>query len=346
MGRVLAGIIAAVFASALFFYSISALIPLALQTDTNGTASTSVEAPAQRHDADVPTEDFSNNIAGYGWRRTGVSMSTIAAAGAPIEISTIKDLQKIGNDPAYPVDGYYILTADIDASETSRWNRGAGFDPIGKVNDEKKWNGFSGWFDGRGHKITGIKIQRPEQTGVGLFSSLSNTAVVVNVIVENGYFFGKNYVGALAGESVSNGVSACYSNGIVKGTSRVGGLIGINRGIIDACYSAATVTGENRIGGLVGRNWKGVISESYAAGNVSGQDKTLTGGLVGQNDSSVVRNSFWAIDLTDQDKSAGGTGLSSDKMKARAPFDEAGWDFTGMWTLIPGRSMPMFQFQQ
>jgi len=45
---------------------------------------------------------------------------------AQIPISTIEDLQKIGNDPEYPMDGYYYLTNDIDASDTIRWNNGKG----------------------------------------------------------------------------------------------------------------------------------------------------------------------------------------------------------------------------
>ena len=35
-----------------------------------------------------------------------------------IGISTIEELQLIGNGPAYPLDGYYVLTQDIDASAT------------------------------------------------------------------------------------------------------------------------------------------------------------------------------------------------------------------------------------
>lgn len=281
----------------------------------------------------------------YGWSRTGLSPDAIAAAGEPIVISSIEQLQKIGNDPAYPIKGYYVLQNDIDASQTAQWNLGAGFTPIGKMIDKKDWNGFSGWFDGQGHVIRGLTIKRPNESGVGLFASLTPTAIVVNLGFDAGYFHGYDYVGSLAGESNSNAVAACFTTSLVKGRSRVGGLIGINRGVVEASYSIATVSGADRIGGLVGRNWKGVISESYAAGSVSGQDKTLTGGLVGQNDSAVVRNSFWATDLSEQDNSAGGTGLASDKMKARAPFDEANWDFSGMWTLIPGRSLPSFQFQ-
>src|SRR5204862_220704 len=39
----------------------------------------------------------------------------------PIGIASIVDLQKIGNDPAYPLTGQYVLTQDIDATETATW---------------------------------------------------------------------------------------------------------------------------------------------------------------------------------------------------------------------------------
>jgi len=55
-----------------------------------------------------------------------VIFSFINYAMAQIPISTIEDLQKIGNDPEYPMDGYYYLTNDIDASDTIRWNNGKG----------------------------------------------------------------------------------------------------------------------------------------------------------------------------------------------------------------------------
>ena len=50
---------------------------------------------------------------------------------AVIQIDSIEKLQKIGNDAAYPLNGEYELTQDIDASDTINWNNGAGFKPIG-----------------------------------------------------------------------------------------------------------------------------------------------------------------------------------------------------------------------
>jgi len=48
-----------------------------------------------------------------------------------INISTIEQLSAIGNSATYPLSGDYQLMNDIDASVTSGWNGGKGFDAIG-----------------------------------------------------------------------------------------------------------------------------------------------------------------------------------------------------------------------
>jgi len=53
---------------------------------------------------------------------------------------------------------YYELANDIDASATSSWNGGAGFDPVS----------FSGSLDGNGHTIDGLYINRPAESNVAL----------------------------------------------------------------------------------------------------------------------------------------------------------------------------------
>ncbi len=81
-----------------------------------------------------------------------------------ISIDSIEELQLIGNDPAYPRNGSYVLSQDIDASATSGWNDGRGFQPIGECYDP-----FCGILDGQGHKIIGLYINRPDESYVGIF---------------------------------------------------------------------------------------------------------------------------------------------------------------------------------
>ena len=67
------------------------------------------------------------------------------------------DLQKIGVDSSYPLDGNYLLQNDLNLS-TIDWT------PIGGYYGEKgRVSGsgiFSGTFDGQGHVIEGLTIQK------------------------------------------------------------------------------------------------------------------------------------------------------------------------------------------
>src|SRR6185295_12750856 len=63
--------------------------------------------------------------------------------------------------------GVYALGRDIDASATSGWNGGLGFNPVGTYGGNAS-NYFNGTFDGLGHTVRGLTINR-STTGVGLF---------------------------------------------------------------------------------------------------------------------------------------------------------------------------------
>ncbi|HOH31767.1 MAG TPA: carboxypeptidase regulatory-like domain-containing protein, partial [Candidatus Hydrogenedentes bacterium] len=84
----------------------------------------------------------------------------VPANAETIPLSTIEDLQKIGNDDAFPLNGSYVLTQDMDARATATWNDGAGFDPIGEYNYFSSSKSFKGTLDGQGHVILGLNINR------------------------------------------------------------------------------------------------------------------------------------------------------------------------------------------
>ena len=69
--------------------------------------------------------------------------------------------------------GHYALGANIDASPTSGWNGGFGFDPVGQIAAPSN---FTGNFDGLGHIINGLTITRPLANNVGLFGYVVSTA--------------------------------------------------------------------------------------------------------------------------------------------------------------------------
>ena len=155
-----------------------------------------------------------------------------------IGISTIEQLQLIGNDVDYPLDGYYVLTQDIDASATVTWNDGAGFAPIGG----SYWTPFIGTLDGQGYGVTDLFIDRPSEFFVGL-------------------------VGYNVGGTVTN----CYATGAVAGNTEVGGLVGYNDGTVTNCYATGAVTGNVFVGGLVGDLGDGTVTASYYDTQTTGQ---------------------------------------------------------------------------
>ena len=153
---------------------------------------------------------------------------------------------------------------DGTADDKSIWAEGAsgagvsgavaeGWAPIGYF-----LNAYTATFDGRGHTISNLYINRPSTSEVGLFGVLGTGSNVRNLGIEGGSLSGNNRVGGLVGNN-SGTISACYTTGDATGNGQdVGGLVGYNSGTISACYATGNATGNatgtNNLGGLVGYN--------------------------------------------------------------------------------------------
>ena len=140
---------------------------------------------------------------------------------------------------------------------------------------------YTATFDGRGHTISNLYINRPSTTNVGLFGVLGTGSNLRNLGIEGGSLTGNGNVGGLVGFSFGT-IRACYATGNATGTgNNVGGLVGRNNGgTISACYATGNASGSRSVGGLVGQN-NSAISACYATGDASGS--SLAGGLVGGN---------------------------------------------------------------
>ena len=233
---------------------------------------------------------------------------------------------------------YACLAQDIDCSCTAGWNSGAGFVPIGNSS-----NPFTGTFDGGGHKITGLYINRPSTDYVGLFGTIASGSEIKDVGLEdvdikgnervgglvgqnrgnitNSYSTGSvtgiglNFVGGLVGHNYDSGtIENCYFYGSVSGQFEVGGLVGSNEKPyggtamprILRSYSMGSVTGTGRVGGLVGLNyWDGEIINSYSHSSVSGESSDI-GGLIGEVYGVTVINSYSTGQVTGSGSYVGG----------------------------------------
>ena len=155
---------------------------------------------------------------------------------------------------------------------------GAGWLPIGT-----RTQGFNATFDGNGHTISNLFIDRTGRLNnlgvVGLYGSTGRSGVIREIGLVGVNVSGVHYVGGLVGYNEGT-VSGSYATGSVTGGSDVGGLAGYNDGAIGNSYATGTVTGSSGyVGGLAGSS-NGTISDSYATGSVSGKGKAV-GGLAG-----------------------------------------------------------------
>ena len=193
-------------------------------------------------------------------RRVSTKASAARASGTaadPYVISSAARLQAF----AAAVDGgntyagrYVVLGADIDLSGIADWN------PIGAEakSDTCLDKLFSGTFDGRGHTVSGLKIQVAEvesEINVGLFSTLGNTAVVQNLNLTGADIDltgTTDSVQCCAGILAGDTVSAAAKDDGSRGHDTIGARA-------DSCAAPGTVdvAGQNGMvwaGGLIGPN--------------------------------------------------------------------------------------------
>jgi uncharacterized protein (TIGR02145 family) len=140
------------------------------------------------------------------------------------------------------------LTASVDLSEYGNWV------PIGDYSASPA-NVFHGTFNGGGHVISGLAVNRPDTDYQGLFGCVGGMGKVENIRLEGVDVRGRGRVGAIAGivdegGSITNG----YSSGTVSGTAMVGGIVGAIAAAGSAAnsYSVAAVSGDSAVGGVVG----------------------------------------------------------------------------------------------
>ncbi len=246
------------------------------------------------------------DFSGIWWINEGVTYPNLSepmipsgagTAENPYLISNAAQLQTIQND----LGSHYELACDIDASETATWNSGQGFAPIGY-----DMTPFTGKFNGSGHAITGLHVNRPASDYAGLFGRLGSTGIVENVHITDVDITGSAYTAGLVGCNDEGTVANSSSSGTVHGSVEVGGLVGLNFGTISKSYSSADVTAtNNEVGGLVGFiSWNSYVIECYATGNVAGSQ--YVGGLVGWSSQGNIYNSYATGSVTATTGCAGG----------------------------------------
>ncbi|MCG8697339.1 MAG: hypothetical protein MI922_04740, partial [Bacteroidales bacterium] len=228
----------------------------------------------------------------------------------PYQIATVEQLQLMKNNDT----AHYRMVNDIDASATSTWNDGAGFEPIGFISG----NNFTGSLRGGGFVISNLYFNYPQDNYIGLFSSLSGEVDSLGItdanmigesyvgglagIVQNGCkvsncfvsgnVAGDNYIGLLIGYAYTSNIECCYTEGEATADNfNAGGLVSYTKGAtLKKCFSIAKVKGTYNVGGLIGTAWDGTVSNCYAAGTVEGQESV--GGFINWIRGTTVSNCY------------------------------------------------------
>lgn len=209
---------------------------------------------------------------------------------------------------------YFSLEADIDLKQwIAENNPKQGWQPIGTNVP------FCGNFNGNGHTISNLEINRPNSDYVGLFGYVDE-GIIENLSIEFN-ITGHNYVGCLVGclkpSQESSTISSVTAKGLLSGNDNVGGMVGgitldyptsnTTKNILTSCKVFADIEAHDNIGGIVGASvntfsaysytnyGSNNISKSYYSGNISGNDGV--GGICGYIHVSSGQNCYSTIEI-------------------------------------------------
>ncbi|MDL2247446.1 hypothetical protein LJC05_01795 [Bacteroides sp. OttesenSCG-928-J23] len=233
---------------------------------------------------------------GTDWKEGGTGTVPI---GYDYYINSYARFETWYNDPA-KLNKKAIQLTDIV------WN--ADWIPVGSGDGP-----FTGVYNGNGHTITGLNIDRVGNTGdyySGMFGRVDTDAVLTGIHLR-GATIGTTTTpntairaGLLVGGAYNATISLCSAQGSITNTGGeyVGGLVGYASGThITRCYADATIEhaapGYNSTytGGLVGENNNSPIIACGAHTNITVTDATTdiyAGGLVGENDRGIIYFSY------------------------------------------------------
>ncbi|TAL67377.1 MAG: hypothetical protein EPN82_15525 [Bacteroidetes bacterium] len=270
----------------------------------------------------------------------------------PVQIKNVQELQQIvsNNNKAN-----YILMNDIDASETRLWNVG---DHDGNPNTPEEPMGFkpienfTGYFNGNGHIISNLFINRPAEDSVAFIKRLD--CVINKFGLENCDITGKNQVSSMICIFLGNSVNECFTTGKVfiadtNGYCRGAGFCAIpNQGSITNCYSSCVVKSnskeyDNNLASFCNNRTIPFYTaiHCYSIGKIDG-----TGEISAFGRDEIAIRSFWDVETTGipdtitDSSDYRAKGLPTSEMMKKSTFEKVCWDFENIWCIDEGKDYP------
>ncbi|MCI9503328.1 MAG: hypothetical protein HFG76_15350 [Hungatella sp.] len=188
---------------------------------------------------------------------------------------------------------------------------------------------FAGTFEGNGHGIIGFSVTGPG-SNLGLFRYVQEGAVVRNLTVQGTLrpTGSRKNIGGIAG--VNRGlIEQCAFKGQIMAQEAAGGIAGYNEttGIIRGCENQAALTGNLKTGGIAGYN-QGLMEDCVNRGEINGTDQ----GVTENGDSQFSLNSMGLEDSirVERVNDAGGiAGLSLGTVRNSSNYGNVGYPHTG-----------------
>ncbi len=246
--------------------------------------------------------------------------SPVAGMGCPASGCTGYELGTgQSGDPAVNLD-FDDNTAG-ERTDDTYWNGGEGWRPIGGLENAGYGTGFNATFDGNGHTISNLGIDRRWESGdewagyrVGLFGLATQNSVIRNLTLAGVNVRGDEEVGGLVGLTLGEVNNVTVSGSVNGATIDTGGVVGflLRGNILSSSFDGAVSGTSSHMGGLVGSITGGAVRHSSASGTVgtTGSLAGRVGGLAGSNtgiiyashaDNNVTANgSYWVGGLVGQ----------------------------------------------
>lgn len=289
----------------------------------------------------------------------GTFSATMPAEDATVTVSTVaKDFTADGHSGDSEADAYIIYNKDQLDLLATRVNSGTGDDYAnscysgkfiklgadieydGTENNYTPIGSFFGTFDGDGHTISGININR-NIDNQGLFGSVTG-GTVQNVTLANSTITGGTNVGGIVGHILYGTIQNCRVESTVTigadadDVWRHGGIVGDNGGTIIGCASAATISHNNHnscafFGAIAGSN-SSTIQNCLALGATVTLSSSNGGAIVGNNSGTLANNYYYNCTVA-KTANAVNVGVGS---SSGAPADQAGARSVHALTLLAG----------
>ena len=173
-------------------------------------------------------------------------------------------IQNDGSYMVYNADGLLAWNKAAQKDESINCTLTADIDLTGKDWTQiGTWPGYSGVFNGQGHRITGLNFSAATTE---LFGLLNERGVIKNLQLIDVNLYGNSGSAAGIVDQNNGQIIACSVTGKISAYGRTCGIADLNYGRITACWFDGTLK-EYESGAIVRYNYK-IITSCYWGGNV------------------------------------------------------------------------------